>query len=648
MKRKFPKATAMLLSLIFILTAFVSLPITANAATEYIDVQMVVYPRGGGTNTWGHPALTFMNGWSSSASSSVTAKAAENKGWAVAYCVQPNVPLYSGNRSPEILPENFLGTYNNGALNQDDIVKLLGRIMQYGYTGAVTTSLSDDVMAELIATQMLVWEVIVGERAPDFSHITPPSNLNSVMDCIRSDHPLRYAIYANYNRIISSVQDHTKIPSFMRLSRTAAIAHEMTWDGSQYAVTLDDTNGVLANYDFTSPTPGVSFSKNGNSLTISTATQPAGDIEISASKIGSVRSAVVFWCSNKIEVRGSVQGLVMSGQSVSDPITAYVKAKVSTGTLKITKTFEDRKTPIAGVPFMIAGQTNAGTTVEINAVTDENGEILLENLLVGNYTVMELESDLTVGYVLSPEENVVVAADRITEVNINNTLMRGTLKIVKTFEDKDEPIAGVKFLVTGKSLTGADYSGEFETGEDGCIYIEGLLVGDYTVREIESDLTDGYVLSDEQAIVIEHEKVTELQFENKLIRSNVKLVKTDKANGAKLSGAEFELYDPDGSLIGIYTTDGNGEVFIEELAYGFGYKLVEIKAPRGYMLCKAELSFDITENGATVELFAVNEMIPPKNPRTGDNSNTFYGLRCWALLPPPLSDLRFTASAGKE
>ncbi|HCC34800.1 MAG TPA: hypothetical protein DEQ02_03880 [Ruminococcaceae bacterium] len=299
-----------------------------------------------------------------------------------------------------------------------------------------------------------------------------------------------------------------------------------------------------------------------------------------------------------------------------------IENKLQRGSLKVIKTFEGKETPIAGVPFTIIGQTAVGTVVEINAVTDENGEILLENLLIGNYTVKELESDLTAGYVLSDEQTITVAPDQIAEMTIHNTLMRGDLKIIKTFEGKSTPIKGVKFTVTGKTLTGADYSGEFETDEDGCIYIESLLAGDYKVQELASDLTVGYVLSAEQSAVVAHEKVTELQIDNKLIRGNVKLIKTDKATGAKLAGAVFELYDPDGNLLGIYTTDQNGEIFIPDLPYGFGYKLTETKAPEGYKLGKVKFSFDITENGATIELAATNEKIPPSgNPKTGDDSN---------------------------
>ena len=75
-----------------------------------------------------------------------------------------------------------------------------------------------------------------------------------------------------------------------------------------------------------------------------------------------------------------------------------IENRLQRGSLKVIKTFENKETPIAGVPFTITGTTTVGTEVVINAVTDSNGEIFLENLLVGDYSVKELESDLTVGY----------------------------------------------------------------------------------------------------------------------------------------------------------------------------------------------------------------------------------------------------------
>jgi uncharacterized surface anchored protein len=299
------------------------------------------------------------------------------------------------------------------------------------------------------------------------------------------------------------------------------------------------------------------------------------------------------------------------------------------GGLKVIKTFEGRETPIAGVPFTIVGHTIAGTIDTFHVTTDENGVILLEDLLVGDYTVKELDSELTAGYLLSPEQAVTVATDKITELTIHNKLMRGDLRIIKTFEGMTVSIAGVKFTVTGRTLTGVDYSAEFETDENGRIAIDGLLVGDYTVQEIGSELTEGYVLSEKQAFSLAHKQLVELIVQNNLIRGNVKLTKVDKATGTKLPLAIFDLYDTNGEQIGVYITDANGELFIENLPYGFGYKLVENEAPEGYKLGNVEFAFDITEDGVTLEFTAENEKAPtPENPKTGDDRNPVL----WTVL----------------
>ncbi|MGI5848498.1 MAG: SpaA isopeptide-forming pilin-related protein [Christensenellales bacterium] len=306
-----------------------------------------------------------------------------------------------------------------------------------------------------------------------------------------------------------------------------------------------------------------------------------------------------------------------------------IENRLQRGSLKLIKTFEGKETPIKGVPFTIVGPTSVGTAVTINAVTDENGAIVLDNLLVGYYTIKELDSELTAGNVLSNEVTIHVAHNAVADLTIHNKLMHGDLKIIKVFEGKEKPIAGVKFTTTGKTLTGKEYSAEFATDENGCITVEGLLVGDYTVKEIGSELTVGYVLSKEQTATIAHERLTEMKIENKLIRGDVKLTKIDKEGGTKLAGAVFDLYGMDGKQMGVYVTDKNGELLIKDLPYGTGYRLIESKAPEGYKLDKVEFTFDIKENGATLEYAAVNEKLPtPTNPKTGDDRNPAL----WAIL----------------
>ena len=322
-----------------------------------------------------------------------------------------------------------------------------------------------------------------------------------------------------------------------------------------------------------------------------------------------------------------------------------IENRLQRGSLKIIKVFEGRVTSIENVPFTITGKTAVGTTVEINAVTDINGEILLENLLIGEYTIKELDSDLTIGYVLSDEQTITVAADAIAEMTVNNKLQKGDLKIIKTFENVSTPIAGVKFTVTGVSITGIEFSGEFYTDANGEILIEGLPIGEYKVQEIASDLTVGYVLSDEQTAVIAADELAEMRIDNKLIRGDVKILKTDKATGKPLVGAKFGLYQ-NGELIAEDITGDDGTAAFLNIPYG-EYEIKEISAPEGYKLNAQSFAVSITENGQTITVEVDNEVIPPPPgiPKTGDDSNTTLWL---ILMGASAAVLVATAAAGKR
>ncbi|MDR1464263.1 MAG: Cys-Gln thioester bond-forming surface protein [Oscillospiraceae bacterium] len=295
------------------------------------------------------------------------------------------------------------------------------------------------------------------------------------------------------------------------------------------------------------------------------------------------------------------------------------------GSLKIIKVFEGVTTPISGIPFHITGKTLVGTTVEIDAATNGDGDILLEGLLVGEYTVAELESPLSIGYVLSEPQTLTVTADKIAEMTVENKLQRGDLKIIKTFENVSTPIQGVKFHVSGTSLTGIPFNSEFETDTNGEILIEGLPIGEYKVKEIASDLTTGYILSDEQTALVAADELAEMRIDNKLIRGDIKIYKTDSKTGKPLAGAKFGLYQGD-TLITEDITGADGYAAFLNIAYG-EYEIREISAPEGYQRTDKVFKAVIKENGETLTFEVTNNLVPPPGtpPKTGDTSNaTLY------------------------
>lgn len=130
---------------------------------------------------------------------------------------------------------------------------------------------------------------------PLFGHVSP-GNHNAVKEVVNSTHPLRSKIFSYYNSIVTSVQNHTKVPSFFcTKSSSNAKVNELEWNGSKYVTTLTDSNGVLANYSFSASVDGVSFSTSGNKLTISMTKAPSKEFTITANKKNAKRRGVVVW-----------------------------------------------------------------------------------------------------------------------------------------------------------------------------------------------------------------------------------------------------------------------------------------------------------------------------------------------------------------
>ena len=291
---------------------------------------------------------------------------------------------------------------------------LLGRIMQYGYQGNLSTSWRSqnaadaDRIAHAYATQILVWETIVGERDADFHHVST-GGYDTVKSLVSTGHPLYQQICDYYDGIVSGVQSHTVVPSFMARSAGKAQNVELEWDGKQYSAALTDTNGVLSRFRFTANVTGVSFSVSGNQLTITAKEAPADAVQITATK-GQMRSGVIVWTDGNIG--GGKQDTVTYSASASDPVTAYLNLKVSYGSARIVKTSEDGK--VDGIAFTITGEG-----INQTVTTGRNGEIQIDNLKPGVYTVTEQGYDQ---YEPQEARRVMVVSGRTTTVSFNNTL----------------------------------------------------------------------------------------------------------------------------------------------------------------------------------------------------------------------------------
>ena len=106
----------------------------------------------------------------------------------------------------------------------------------------------------------------------------------------------------------------------------------------------------------------------------------------------------------------------------------------------------------------------------------------------------------------------------------------------------------------------------------------------------------------------------------------VGLYKVDAQTGAYLAGAQFALYRSDGTCISTYTTDSNGYLKVQNLAYG-SYYFTEIKAPENYALDTAYIRFTLDKAHSTGNAYPWN--IKVSNTKSGVKTITVGGTKTW-------------------
>jgi uncharacterized surface anchored protein len=87
-----------------------------------------------------------------------------------------------------------------------------------------------------------------------------------------------------------------------------------------------------------------------------------------------------------------------------------------TGSLRIEKTSSDGK--VEGFSFRVTGTGGYEQTF----VTDKNGEIFIEGLRIGDYTVSEVSDGVSANYVLPADKKVTILADKTTVAQMHNEL----------------------------------------------------------------------------------------------------------------------------------------------------------------------------------------------------------------------------------
>lgn len=576
---------------------------TASAAEDVSGkVYLISYPRDGDENyhtgSWGHDALYFRHGWKLSASDYLDVRAIGSYDANICYCIEPGVIQNTGDafsRMGEDFWENMPDF--NDLMTPQQMKRFIGRIMTYGYTGGVSTqwrsqNAGGDKLAQAYATQLLIWETVVGERDADFRYVAP-TDADAVKNVIRDTHPLREKIFAHYDAIVSNVQKHTKVPSFCAKNLREARTVMLEWNGSSYSAELLDTNEVLENYTFAADDPDVQCTIAGNRLILTTENAPTAPVTLTAEKKNSARCGVITWTDGQFGIGSGLQDLVTYAETVNDPVVGYLKVEAGQGSVKIVKTSEDGK--IAGISFTVTG-SNFNETV----TTDENGELQLNDLVPGVYTVTE---NAAAFYEPQQPQTVTVKAGQIAEVSFSNQLKRGALEVIKTAEDGF--VQGVTFRLFGTADCGQPVDVYAETDETGLAVFEDIPIGsNYTLEEVGTP--ERYIVPVPVSIKIAWNEVTKQTVENRLVRGGFRGIKVDETE-KPLPGAVFGLFAEgtmeflENAAFAVAESSEDGSFSFENIPYGV-WLVRELEAPEGYVLSDEIFQVQISENGVVIEL----------------------------------------------
>ena len=274
--------------------------------------------------------------------------------------------------------------------------------------------------------------------------------------------------------------------------------------------------------------------------------------------------------------------------TIPPEVTTFANAQFQAviGRIKLRKTDVGGKL-LDGAVFHVTGPNYD------QDVTVTNGEIVLDNLLVGEYTITEKGAPF--GYLVNTSTfSTTVNPGQTSEVTITDEAPTGRILIKKT--DADGIIQGEA------SLEGAEYTvydsqkkevGKITTDKEGHGSLNNLVLGTYTVKETKAP--EGYNLDpntytveltykDQTSSII----FSSVESQDKVKTGYIEILKTDTDN-QPLKGGEFGIYTNSdmyigstlykkGQLVMSIKTNEKGIAKSDPLPYG-SYYVKEMKAP---------------------------------------------------------------------
>lgn len=560
----------------------------------------------------------------------------------------------------------------------------------YAYKGKTKYGYNADT--ERVASQAMIWTVSGGFFDSSSENLSSDENtiLNRIYAPSSADHK---NLVDCYKKMKGDILSHYKTPKGTDISVKNAPTYELKYNTStkKYEDTIK-ADSSISQFDF-SKVDGVTFKKDGSNIKVSAnenikaGTKAVTLTKARAKNSGKIEECVPLFYKGKNDSGSQAKVGYMSGK---DPVQAYIKLKISTGSAHLDKNFTDyfdnKQTATAdmykAVKFQLAckvgdsykfvkatGKDGSYSFTDLASQATEltpnskDGTIDITGLPEGDYEWREIST--VDGYMISSKKAITVSADKTAKTEFVNKASapdNGKITIHKRDAETRADLAGAKFEVAAAE--------DIFVGNGYCIYPKGTVIDtittgtdgiaettkalykgySYTVTEIEAP--KGYSISDEptQTIkLVEQQAEFVVDFDNKQNTIPFEITKTDISTGELIPDCTFEILNENNEQVITGTTDENGIAHFQ-LAIG-KYFYREISAPDIYEIDDTSYQFEITENDDIVKAEMTNKKKSGsiKVTKTTTGNLNIEGIKFFATgISDTNKDLKFEATTNEN
>ena len=510
-----------------------------------------------------------------------------------------------------ILAEGF---HETNSLDKSD----WGNAQGSGYKGNYANE-----TAKWLVTQYLIW-------AAEKNYITKHSNtswtwksqVDTDLETVAKNAYNPTVVRSYYAEVKTKLLNAYTIPSFASSSSSSfSTTTKLYWDGSKYTATVTDSKSVAAYYTYTYN--GITFTKNGNKLTISTTKEyPSGVVATGSRTIGDDSNLAWWKCTDS-----SIQ-LIATPLGKTKTVRSYLKVQTVTPSYYIylkkssadtSMTNGDNRYSLEGAVYTVYSGNTAVATIATDASGYGYTNVALQN---GRYSIKETTSpknyykDETTHWVtISYGDAALNVSDVPIPLEYSINLTKTSANVSITNGDSGYSLAGAVYKIYNSSGTEVasittDSSGKGSSSAK-------LKNGTYTA--VESKAPPGYALDTTRHTVRINNADATLNVSDVPLIKTVTLTKTSAdvsiTNGNSnysLAGAVYNVYVANGdpnhdyskdTVVATFTTGANGKAVLSRtLKPNTRYAIKERTAPKGYVLDKEVHTFFLTYDSNTMDV----------------------------------------------